>query len=394
MSSPLMNDLKRLRVDHIGSLVRPAKLKEAFVRYDRGELSNEELRCIQDEAIRDVIARQEAHGLPVVTDGEFRRHNFQESFSEAVSGFDVPKNVRLYYQQRPVNVNPLERAEQNFDDPGPAIITRRPAVARLKLIRNVPLEEFRFAQSVAKKTVKVTLIGPDRIAQRFKWEASKAVYRDLEAFVADVVAIEGRMIAALVEAGCHYIQIDAPGYTAYVDQVSLERMRTRGEDPERNLQRSIDADNALIQGFPHVTFGIHICRGNARTLDPKTGKLVPQWHREGHYDAIAERLFQSLKHHRLLLEYDSERAGSFEPLRFVPRDKVVVLGLVTTKSSDIESADGLKRRLDQAGRYLPLDQLALSPQCGFGGIDSKSMSEDEMWRKFDRIVETAQQVWR
>ena len=393
MVSQSANDLKRIRTDHIGSLVRPVKLKEAFARYDRGRLSNEELRLVQDEAVREVIAGQEAHGLPVVTDGEFRRHSFQESFSEAVSGFDVPKDIGVYYHQRQLNQNPLERAEQNFDEKGPAIITRRPAVERLKLFRNIPLEEFRFTRSVAQKPVKVTLIGPDRIAQRFKWEASQTVYKDLDEFVTDVVAIERQMIKELVGAGCKYIQIDAPGYTAYVDKVSLDRMRSRGEDPETNIQRSIDADNALIDGFPGVTFGIHLCRGNARTIDPKTGKLVPQWHREGHYGAIAERLFNTLKHHRLLLEYDSDRAGGFEPLALVPKDKVVVLGLVTTKSSDLESLDELKRRIDQASRYLPLEQLALSPQCGFGGIDSQMMSEDEMWRKFDRIVETAAQVW-
>jgi 5-methyltetrahydropteroyltriglutamate--homocysteine methyltransferase len=171
-------------------------------------------------------------------------------------------------------------------------------------------------------------------------------------------------------------------------------MRSRGEDPEKNFQRSIEADNALIDDFPGITFGIHICRGNARTIDPQTGKLVPQWHREGSYNAIAERLFGSLKHQRILLEYDSARAGGFEPLRFVPKDKVIVLGLITTKSSDLEPMDELKRRIDQAARYLPLEQLALSPQCGFGGIDSKVMSEDEMWRKFDRIVEVAKDVWK
>ena len=393
MNSTSMNDLKRLRIDHIGSLVRPAKLKEAFARYDRGRLSREQLGLTQEEAIREVIVGQEAHGFPVVTDGEFRRHSFQESFSEAVSGFDVPKNIGVYYEQRQLNQNPLERAEQNFDETGPAIVTRRPTVERLKLLRNIPLEEFRFAQSVAKKPVKVTLIGPDRVAQRFKWEASMDVYKGLDDFVEHIVAIQRQMISELVEAGCKYIQIDAPGYTAYVDRVSLDRMRSRGENPERNLQRSIDADNAVIDGFPGVTFGIHVCRGNARTIDPKTGKLVPQWHREGHYDAIAERLFTSLKHHRLLLEYDSDRAGSFEPLRMVPQDKLVVLGLVTTKSSDLEPIDELKRRIDQASRYIPLEQLALSPQCGFGGIDSKMMSEDEMWRKLDRIVETAAQIW-
>ncbi len=393
MAQLVTTDLNKIRIDHIGSLVRPANLKDVFARHDRGQGSREELAKAQDDAIRDVVQKQEAHGFPVVTDGEFRRHSFQESFSECVTGFDVPKNVSLYYEKRDLNETPLERAEQNFEEAGPAIITHRGAVERLKLVRNLPLEEFRYAQSVAKAPAKVTLLGPDRIAQRFKWEISRNVYNGLDDFVDHVVEIERRIIADLVKAGCKYIQIDAPGYTAYVDKVSLERMRSRGEDPERNLQRSIDADNALIKDFPGVTFGIHVCRGNARTIDPKTGKLVPQWHREGSYDAIAERLFTSLNHQRLLLEYDSDRAGGFEPLRFVPKDKIAVLGLVSTKSSDMESVDDLQRRIDQASRHLPLDQLALSPQCGFGGIDSKVLSEEEMWRKLDSIVETAREVW-
>lgn len=393
MAKQLSGDLKTIRVDHIGSLVRPAALRELFARYDRRQADKIDLTKAQDEAIRDVIRKQEAHGMPVVTDGEFRRHNFQESFSECVTGFDVPQNISLYYEKRNVNETPLERAEQNFDEAGPAIVTRRGAVERLKLIRNLPLEEYRYAQSVAKVPAKVTVLGPDRIAQRFRWESSQSVYKDLDDFVAHVVEIEKHMIAELVKAGCKYIQIDAPGYTAYVDQISLDRMRSRGEDPERNFQRSIEADNALMEGFSGVTFGIHVCRGNARTIDPKTGKLVPQWHREGSYDAIAEKLFNTLKHQRLLLEYDSERAGGFEPLRLVPKDKLVVLGLVSTKSSDMETVDDLKRRIDQAGKYLPVEQLALSPQCGFGGIDSKTLSEDEMWRKLDTIVETARQVW-
>ena len=390
----MTDDLNTIRIDHIGSLVRPARLKEVFACYDRGQVSQEELAMAQDEAIRDVIQKQGAHGFPVVTDGEFRRHNFQESFSECVTGFEVPKNISLYYEKRNLNENPFERAEQNFDEAGPAIVTRRRVSERLKLVRNLPLQEFRYAQSVAKLPIKVTVLGPDRIAQRFKWETSLDVYKGLDDFVEHVVQIERQIVAELVKAGCKYIQIDAPGYTAYVDQVSLDRMRARGEDPERNFERSIDADNALIEGFPGVTFGIHICRGNARTIDPKTGKLVPQWHREGSYDAIAEKLFNTLKHQRILLEYDSERAGSFEPLRLVPKDKVVVLGLVSTKNSDMETVDELKRRIDQASNFLPLDQLAVSPQCGFGGIDSKVLSEDEMWKKLDTIVETERQVWR
>ena len=386
-------NLNTIRLDHIGSLVRPNKLREIFSRYDRGQVSRDELTNAQDDAIRDVILKQEAHGFPVVTDGEFRRHSFQESFSECVTGFEVPKNISLYYEKRELNENPLERAEQNFEEAGPAIITRRSAAERLKLVRNLPLEEFRYAQSVAKVPAKITVLGPDRIAQRFKWEASLNVYNSLDDFIEHVVQIERQIVAALVEAGCKYIQIDAPGYTAYVDKVSLERMRSRGEDPEKNFQRSIEADNALIEGFPGVTFGIHICRGNARTIDPKTGKLVPQWHREGSYDAIAEKLFNALNHRRILLEYDSDRAGSFEPLRLVPKGKIVVLGLVSTKNSDMETVDDLTRRIDHAAKFLPLDQLALSPQCGFGGIDSKVLSEDEMWKKLDTIVKTASKVW-
>ncbi|MGE5060116.1 MAG: hypothetical protein ACM3N3_12835 [Betaproteobacteria bacterium] len=386
-------NLSKLRIDHIGSLVRPTKLKTAFARHDRKEAAYEELKQAQDDAIREVIQKQEEHGLPVVTDGEFRRHNFQESFSQCVSGFDVPKDVARYYEKRNVNENTLERAEQDFDEAGPAIVTRRGTVERLKLVRNLPLEEFHFTQSIAAAPVKVTVLGPDRIAQRFKWETSLSVYRGLDDFVDHVVQIERQIIAELVNAGCKYIQIDAPGYTAYVDKISLERMRSRGEDPERNFQRSIEADNALIEGFSGVTFGIHICRGNARTIDPTTGKLVPQWHREGSYEAIAEKLFNTLRHQRILLEYDSERAGGFEPLRLVPKDKIIVLGLVSTKNSDMESFDELKRRIDQASKFLPLDQLALSPQCGFGGIDSKVLSEDEMWKKLATIVETAEQMW-
>lgn len=387
------NDLSGIRIDHIGSLVRPAKLKDVFTRYDRGQASRDELAKAQDDAIRDVIQKQEAHGFPVVTDGEFRRHSFQESFSECVTGYDVPKNISVYYEKRDLNENPLERAEQNFDEAGPAIITRRGAVERLKLLRNLPLEEFHYAHSVAKVPAKVTVLGPDRIAQRFKWEASRNVYDGLDDFVDHVVEIERRIIAELVKAGCKYIQIDAPGYTAYVDKVSIERMRSRGEDPERNLERSIQADNALIKDFPGVTFGIHICRGNARTVDSKTGKLVPQWHREGSYGAIAEKLFTSLNHQRLLLEYDSDRAGGFEPLRFILKNKIAVLGLVSTKSSDMENVDDLKHRIDQASQFLPLDQLALSPQCGFGGIDSKVLSEGEMWKKLDTIVDAARRIW-
>jgi 5-methyltetrahydropteroyltriglutamate--homocysteine methyltransferase len=292
-----------------------------------------------------------------------------------------------------VTTAPMARAEQNFSAPGPAIVTRRKVVERLRLVRNVPLDEYRIASKLTKTPVKVTVLSPDRISQRFEWENSTTVYPDMEAFLADVVAITRQMIRELVEAGCSYIQIDAPGYTAYADEVSLKRMRARGEDPDRNLERSIAADNAVIQDFPGVTFSIHLCKGNARTIDPKTGKVVPQWHREGNYDAIAERVFSQLRHHRFLLEYDDERSGGFAPLRHIAKGAMAVVGLVSTKREDVEPSELLKRRLDEATKHLPLDRLAISPQCGFGGLDHIVIPEDQQWRKFERLMEVAKDVW-
>jgi 5-methyltetrahydropteroyltriglutamate--homocysteine methyltransferase len=388
--------LRRLRVDQVGSLAASPALKALFERNGLGEASDEELLLAQDDAIRDVLAKQEAIGYPVATDGEFRRRNFQDSFGAAVSGFELPADLKRSYieRQREITTEAFQRAEQNFEAAGPAIAHRRPVYERLKLVRNVPLEEYRLAAPLTSLPVKETIVSADRIAQRFAHEASTAVYADMDAFMADVVAIEREMIGQLIAAGCRYIQIDAPGYTAYGDAVSLERMRSRGEDPEENLDRAIRADNAIIAGFEGVVFGIHLCRGNPRTTDPVTGKVLAQWHREGHYDAYAERLFAELDHDRILLEYDSERAGSFAPLRFVPKDKMVVLGLVTTKDDAVERIDDLERRIADAARVLPLDQLALSPQCGFGGVGAGAvLAEDIQWRKFERILEVAQRVW-
>jgi 5-methyltetrahydropteroyltriglutamate--homocysteine methyltransferase len=264
------------------------------------------------------------------------------------------------------------------------VVHRRPAVARLKLERNVPLEEYRRVAPLASRPVKVSLIGPDRIAQRFDRKGSTAVYPDADQFMADVVSIQREMIRQLVEAGCRYVHIDAPGYTAYVDEPSLAAMRARGEDPMQNLSRSLRADAALIRGFPGVTFGIHLCRGNQRSM----------WHREGTYDAIAERLFSELPHDRFLLEYDSPRAGGFEPLRFVPEGKVVVLGLVSTKVPQLEPLDELARRVDEAAKHLPLEQLAISPQCGFASdVVGNLLTETEQRRKLERVVEASRKIW-
>jgi 5-methyltetrahydropteroyltriglutamate--homocysteine methyltransferase len=388
--------LKTLRVDQIGSLSGPASLRALVEGNAAGTVSDDELTRAQDMAIRDVVRKQQEVGLPVLTDGEFRRRNFQDSFGAAVSGYDVPENLKQSHidRQDEITKAAFARAEQNFEAAGPPVAQRSAVRERIKLVRNVPLEEYRFASAIATAPVKETLVSADRILQRFAWEKSKAVYADVDQFVADVIEIEREMIGQLVKAGCRYIQIDAPGYTAYGDEVSLERMRSRGEDPSVNLDRAIRADNAIIAGFEGVVFGIHLCRGNPRTVDPTTGRVQAQWHREGHYDQYAEELFSELTHERLLLEYDSERAGGFEPLRFVPKGKVAVLGLVTTKSEEVETIADLERRITEASDFLSTDQMALSPQCGFGGVGtSVVVPEDVQWRKFQRILETAARVW-
>jgi 5-methyltetrahydropteroyltriglutamate--homocysteine methyltransferase len=393
---PSLQELRRLRVDQIGSLAAPGPLQILFDRNTRGEITDEELRIAQDDAIRDVIVKQESIGFPVVTDGEFRRRNFQDSFGGSVSGYVVPENLKQSYVDRheEITKGAFVRAEQDFAAAGPPVAQRSAVAERLQLVRNVPLDEYRAAAPFAHAPLKETLVSADRISQRFAHEDSTNVYADLDAFMADVIAIEREMIRELIAAGCRYIQIDAPGYTAYGDDISLERMRSRGEDPHENLDRAIRADNAVIAGFDDVCFGIHLCRGNVRTTDPNTGRILPQWHRVGTYDSYAEKLFSELHHDRFLLEYDTERAGGFEPLRFVPKDKIAVLGLISTKTEELESADAIERRIGEASAYLPLEQLALSPQCGFGGVGTRVVyPEAAQWRKFERILEVAGRTW-
>jgi 5-methyltetrahydropteroyltriglutamate--homocysteine methyltransferase len=384
MRSSDFDELKRIRVDHTGALRAPKRLRDAAEASRRGELPKDALDRLRDEVIEELLRTQERLGLPVVTDGELRRKNFQDSFYAAVEGFESPGSDRASGEN--LSAKPFTRTE-------PVGPWRQRVLKRLRLVRNVVLDEYAFSSRIAQAPVKVTLLSPDRILDRFDPEHSRDAYRDAEEFLADVVSIQRQIIRDLVGAGCRYIQIDAPGYTSYVDAASVEQMRARGEDPDQTIERSIKADNAVIEGFEGVVFGLHICRGGARTIDPATGKVAPQWHREGHYDAIAERLFGGLNHHRLLLEYDSDRAGSFEPLRYVSKGKIAVLGLVTTKSPDIESKDVLRRRIDEASRYVPVDQLALSPQCGFGGMRAAAVTEDVQWRKFEVILDTARTIW-
>ena len=340
---------------------------------------------IQEESIRELIARQEARGLSILTDGEYRRLNFQDSFVESVSGF-IPKQQTMQFQeQRTLGGEALQRWQPDSAKTDPQLQYWRPIAARLRLQKNRPLAEWRFAAELTQQPVKITLISPDRICENFERQNSASVYADANDYLADVITIERRVVSELAEAGCPYVQIDAPSYTAYVDPRSLERMRSTGQDPLAKMERSMNADNAIIEGVSGVTFGIHLCRGNVRSM----------WHREGAYDAIADRLFNGLQHQRFLLEYDTDRAGGFEPLRFVPKNKIVVLGLVSTKVPQLETADELKRRIEQASRFIPLDQLALSPQCGFSSnIVGNLITEDDQWRKLDLVQRIAADVWR
>jgi 5-methyltetrahydropteroyltriglutamate--homocysteine methyltransferase len=365
------------RVDHVGSLLRPGYLKDAFQRFARRGVSKEDLGAVQDRAIREVVARQESIGLPVITDGEFRRLNWQVSFSE-VEGWDMWRtswdNFRRHPENRAAGETPLTRGED-------AVLSfRTPVTARLDLRKNFPLEEFEF---IKRSRAKVTLMGPDRVVQMSDIDGSP--YRSRDEFLAEVVRIQRRIVQELVQAGCRYVQLDEPSYTGYVDPPTLERMRASGEDPLAGLARAVEADNAVIAGLEGATFGLHICRGNRASM----------WHREGSYDAIAERLFGGLRFHRLLLEYDSARAGGFEPLRFVPKGVTVVLGLITTKTGGVEQPADLIQRIEDAARFVPLEQLALSPQCGFAsGIAGNLLTEDEQWRKLEVMMEVAGEVWK
>jgi 5-methyltetrahydropteroyltriglutamate--homocysteine methyltransferase len=380
-----MADLNTIRTDVVGSLLRPEYLKDARQQLDEGKMTADAFQRLEDKAVREAVALQESVGLEVLTDGEMRRLNFQESFGAAVEGFDAGASKLHTYERRVEGAAPGQRWEiPDLGGHGTAVSHRRPVVGRIKLVRNIPLEEYKAAAAIAKTPVKVTLIGPDRISQRFAYEQSADIYKGMDDFVADVVGIERAIVKGLADAGCRYVQIDAPGFTAYVDEPSMQQMRDRGEDPMANFARSLKAESDVVSGFPGVTFGIHLCRGNQRSM----------WHREGTYDAIAERLFNELPHQRFLLEYDTPRAGSFAPLRFVPKGKTIVLGLITTKQPQLEQVDELRKRIDEASKHIAVEQLAISPQCGFASdVVGNLISADDQKRKLETMVETARLVW-
>jgi 5-methyltetrahydropteroyltriglutamate--homocysteine methyltransferase len=363
----------KYRADHIGSLLRPTELLQfrGSERVDR-----DRLRALEDKHILGVLQRQKDLGFKIFTDGELRRHNFMSDFNDAVEGLDESDNLLRTWQtgagsssSRPSRV--------------PGIV-----VGKIKQTRRLTRHELAFMKQHSPGDIKITLPTANQFpAIYYKKGISDKVYPSHSAFLWDIVPIIKAEIQALVNEGVQYVQIDAPRYSYYIDAKWRRYIKNEiGLDPDEALDEAIRADNACLEGAKRagVILAIHLCRGNNRS----------QWYAEGGYDAIAEKLFTQLQVDVFLLEYESERAGTFEPLRFVPRDKTVVLGLVSSKLPELESRDHLKRRIDEASKYVPLENLAISPQCGFAStMEGNLLTEDEQWRKLKLVVDTATQEW-
>jgi 5-methyltetrahydropteroyltriglutamate--homocysteine methyltransferase len=334
------------RVEHVGSLLRPQFLREARGAYARGELTPAELKAAEDRAVREAVAMQEEVGLPVVNDGEMRRESFQSELTAACDGFTgVDVNAWLWGAWHSAEVGDVTIAR-------PAELA---VVAPLRKRRNLAAEEFTFLRGCTSRQAKVTLPSPSLFANLWSPQRSAVAYPTLDAFLADVVQVLCEEVAELVRLGCTYIQLDAPHYPLLIDPAWREFYEARGWPLERWLGYGIELDNAVIDAGRPATFGFHLCRGNQ----------LSRWLVSGGYDAIAAPIFGRIHADRLLLEYDDERSGTFDPLRLVPDGKTVVLGLVTTKTSQIEPLDQIKARLDEASSLIDAERLALSPQCGF-----------------------------
>jgi 5-methyltetrahydropteroyltriglutamate--homocysteine methyltransferase len=376
--------LRNLRVDQVGSLLRPHDLIEAFVSRGRDKIDDHSLQSLQDKAIEAVVSKQEALGLPIVSDGEYRRLNWQVSFSR-VAGWDLwQRSWDLFLKNPGKDASEGEKAGERGADA--VEVFKVSATRELSLLENFPLKEFNFLKSITETPSKIMIMGPDRVSQMCDVSNSHSPYRSREVFLEHVAKIQNQMVGELIQAGCKYIQIDEPSYTGYVDARSLGRIKEMGEDPEENLRRAVRATNSVVSGYQGLAcFGVHICRGNRASM----------WHREGSYDPIAEYLFSELMFDRLLLEYDTDRAGSFDALRFVPKDgPVVVLGLITTKTDKVESVDDLLFRVEEAQRFIDIGQLAISPQCGFAsGIGGNLLSEYAQWQKLEVMLEAAEKIW-
>ena len=359
------------RVEHVGSLLRPSYLRDARVAYSNGELAPAGLKAAEDRAVRAVVAMQEEIGLPVVTDGEMRRESFQSELTAACDGFTG------------VNLDAWLWGAWRSDSVGDAMI-ERPAdlavVAPLRKRRNLAAEEFTFLRGCTSRQAKVTLPSPTLFANLWSPTASTDVYPTLDAFMADVVEVLRDEVRELVRLGCGYIQLDAPHYPLLVDPEWRAFYEARGWPLERWLSYGIELDNAVIEAGRPATFGFHLCRGNQ----------LSRWLVAGEYDPIAGPIFGGVRADRLLLEYDDERSGSFDALRQVPDDKIVVLGLVTTKTSELETAAALEGRLAQATALIDKERLAISPQCGFAtSVEGNAITEDAERAKLALLVQVA-----
>jgi 5-methyltetrahydropteroyltriglutamate--homocysteine methyltransferase len=353
----------------VGSLLRPASLLEARRQLEQGRLAPAEFKRIEDRAVDEAIALQEAAGVDVVTDGEQRRYIFFGHLVEAIEGFDKFGGWALPF-----------RNEQGEEE----VVPRPVVVEKLRWRRSMCAEEFAYARARATRPVKATLISAQQAAAFYEPDKSGGAYPTRDAYLADLVDFTRREVAELVRLGCPYIQIDAPQYSALVDPRWREGYRQRGSDPDQLLDTCIEMDNAIIGGHPGITFGLHICRGNYRSM----------FRTSGGYDPIAAKVFSKTRFQRFLLEYDDARSGTFEPLRHVPGDRTVVLGLVSTKKPRLETVEELRRRIDEATKVVPRDRLALSPQCGFASaMEGNRISPEDQRQKLEVIVETARTVW-
>jgi 5-methyltetrahydropteroyltriglutamate--homocysteine methyltransferase len=362
------------RTDVVGSLLRPPGLIEAQERHARGEIDADELRRAEDSAVDEAIALQEEAGLEVVTDGEMRRLSFQSQMTAAVEGFgDWDLDAFLW-------------GEWHSEELGDLVVERPPIAVTGKLRRKrfLSAEEFTYARARTDRVLKVTLPSPSLFANFWEPDRSSAAYASAEEFLADVAEILREEVDELVRLGATYIQLDAPHYPLLVDPTYREFYERRGWPAERWLEFGLELDNFVMGNHPGVTFGLHLCRGNQAS----------RWLVSGGYDWLAKRIFPKVRAERLLLEYDDERSGDFEPLEEVPDDKVVVLGLVTTKSARRETVDELAARIQEAARYVALDRLALSPQCGFAtSVLGNALSVENERAKLATIAETAAEVW-
>lgn len=358
------------RADHIGSLLRPKKLREAFRQHSVGEISETALRDVQDEAIREVVALQQECGLQVVTDGEFRRISYWEKFARLVDGLVVKEAAFRFHD--------AHGHESHFTAPFVEGRVRRRAP--------IASDEYGFVAGIAKATPKVTLPAPSTMHfYRFNDYAAAGVYRDPEEFFFDLGKIYQTEIAELAEAGCRYVQIDEVAVAILCDPAARDKVKAGGGDPDRLIDLYIDAINEAVKNCPpEVVVGVHVCRGNYKGM----------YLSEGGYDSVAERFFGRTRVNHFLLEFDTPRAGDFAPLAALPKDKGVVLGLVSSKTPALESMDTLRKRAEAAAKYVDSACLAISPQCGFAStIGGNPLSEDDERAKLRLCVQAAEKIW-